>query len=158
MSYCVETDIERELQLSFTATTELTSTELAEIIARVEAVEIDARIGAKYVLPITGTKALLALKGISAKLCAGEVQRIYGFNYQRESDAEIKEKVPALLAEGRRAITDIVSGIKTLVFPDDVTPAELIKSNGKVSSLYLKNGITHSDYSDFGDDKSEDKY
>jgi hypothetical protein len=158
LPYCAETDIEREIAIQFTTTTELTSTEVSEIISRVEATEIDARIGAKYNLPITGTNALLVLKSIATKLCAGEIQRIYGFNYQREADSDIKERVPALLAEGRRAITDIVSGVKTLVFVSDSPAATLIRTNAKVSSLYLKKGIYASDATDFGSRKDEDKY
>lgn len=149
--YHAETDIETLLQIPITATTVVTSTQLAELMLQTEAT-INARLHDKYITPITGTEALLVIKKIAAKITAGELQRIFGFNYQRTADEETKERVPALLAEGLRMLNRIVSGEDTL------TDAVLVCAAEKVYSSIEDRTTGNSESTNFGSNLDDDKY
>jgi len=154
MAYCTEADIERELQMKITTTTELTTAEVADIIADTDA-EIDSKLGDKYVVPITGSKALLVVKQISYLLCTGKIQDLYGFRGRKQADAETRETVPAKLMQGRRMLNDLVIGKTTLAF--STNGAALVVANQKVSSSY-DDGIEAPDQVDFGTNFNKDRY
>jgi hypothetical protein len=156
MSYCAETDIETELQKQFTASTELTSTEIATIIANVD-VLIDSRLSGKYVTPITGTKALTRIKDIATQICSGRVEAIYGFNARYVVDEVTKERVPYRLAEGMRSLRQLVKGEATLIFETAADSAVLKCTNQKVASSY-DDDIHESHYTDFGSNYRRDRY
>lgn len=151
MAYHTEADIEKLLQIDITTTTAITSAQCADTIAETDAT-INSKLADKYQLPITGSDSLLVLRRIAAKISAGEIQRVFGFNYQRVADEETKERVPQLLSEGRSALNALVNGTAKL------TDAVLIIKTEKVSSSYDAGLTSQSSDTDFGSDLSEDKY
>lgn len=156
MAYCAETDVERELQKQFTASTELTSTELAAILSEVDA-EVNSNLSGKYITPITGTQALLRVKEIATLIASGRVELIYGFNAEYVTDETTKQRVPYRLYEGRRQLRELVKGNTTLIFDSAGDSAVLKRTSQKVASS-ADDGITHSRYTNFGTGYRRDKW
>ena len=154
MAYCTEANIESEIQMDFSATTELTSTELASIIAETDA-EIDSKLGDKYVVPITGSTALILMRRIAVLINTGKVQELYGFKYDKEAETETKQSAPARLLRGMRMLNDLVKGITTLCYTTN--GATLRVANQKVASSY-DDDVKASDYTDFGTNYDKDKW
>ncbi len=151
MAYHTEADIEKILQIDINTNTAVTTAQCADIIAETDAT-INSKLADKYQLPITGSDSLLVIRRIATKISAGEIQRIFGFNYQRGADEETKERVPQLLSEGRSALNALVNGTAKL------TDAILVSKTEKVSSSYDAGLTSQSSDTDFGSDLSEDKY
>lgn len=156
MSYCAETDIETELQKQFTASTELTSTEITALIAKVDTY-IDSELSGVYVVPVTGTKALVRIKDIATTICAGRIEQIYGFDARTVVDEITKERVPARLSEGNRQLRRLVRGESTLIF-DTAGDSGTLKCAAQKVSSSADDGVTHSRETDFGDNYCRDKY
>ena len=156
MSYCIETDVETELQKQFTANTELTSTEITAILARVDSM-IDSELSGKYITPITGTKALVRIKDIAIMISSGRIEQIYGFDARYVTDEITKQRVPYRLAEGLKQLRRLVKGESTLIFETAADSAVLKVANQKVSSS-ADDGVEAADATDFGTNFDKDRY
>lgn len=76
MSYVDAAAIAQEFKdVEFTATTAVTTTDVALFIAEEEAF-LDSRVSLKYAVPVTGTKSTLIMKKISTLLVVGRIKNI----------------------------------------------------------------------------------
>lgn len=76
MAYTTEARVESEFKdVNFTATSAVTSTDVAGFIEEADA-EINATLSGKYLTPITGTESLLVVRQISTWLVADRVRYI----------------------------------------------------------------------------------
>lgn len=102
MAYCTEANVQAEFKaISFGASTAVTSSQVAEFIAEVDAY-IDGRIGLIYETPITGTASLLIMRMISRRLVANRIKGILAVktgNSSTDQDAkqDTSEEVSELL-------------------------------------------------------------
>ena len=161
LNYHSITDVQRLLQVTFSANTEATIDDVTQIMLETETNDIDSKLAGVYATPVTGARALLVMQSIAAKISAGKVAEIYGYNYRRAADKEIGEKVPSLLAQGYRELNDLVVGKKTLIFDNDPTnSAQLLIANRRVASSFGsgRGEVKHSRATDFGPTKDEDRY
>lgn len=156
MAYCLETDIERELQKVFTDNTELTSAEVAVVISKVDA-EIDSALSGKYITPITGTKALLRVRDIATLIASGRIELIYGFDARYVADEITKMRVPYRLHEGLVQLRRLIKGETTLIFDTAGDSAVLKRSAQKIASS-ADYGIKRPNVADFGTNFRRDKW
>lgn len=132
----MESDISAELKgVTFSASTKVTSTQLAGFIAQADAM-IDGKVGQRYTTPITGANALLIVKRISILLVLAIVKPIF----EVKTDDPKANQSPIGSDDYKKAmalLTDIVEG--NLLLSD----ASALGTHGGIKSYNVDEEIDH---------------
>lgn len=136
MAYSTATDIQSEFKgTTFSATSAITSTEVAEFITQTDAM-IDAKISNRYTTPVTSTEALKVLKTISIGFVSKRVANILKVK-TGEVSKDQDPKYDDLYSLAKKMLEDIRKGDLVL------SGAALSSSKAGVSSFNVDNDVEH---------------
>lgn len=135
MAYSTQAQIQGEFKdVTFTASTAVTDTEVAELISQTDA-EIDARLSVRYVVPVTGPTSLLLLRTISIYITAARVSKIIEVKTgesDRDQPRRVEERNTALrmlqeIIDGKIILTDAEEadphrGVRSYTYENNITP------------------------------------